>query len=105
MTVIRKLVPHLGWNVEYFCTEAVVKGSPFSNANTVLCSAPWYSYTRRMSFHSETPQINRRNSPSRIAPSTRLKTIRPPSAIRLGLFLLFIWGVSLWKDIRRVYEY
>ncbi len=25
--------------------------------------------------------------------------------IRLGLFLLFIWGVSLWKDIRRVYEY
>ncbi len=26
-------------------------------------------------------------------------------AIRLGLFLFFIWGVSLWKDIRRVYEY
>jgi len=26
-------------------------------------------------------------------------------AIRLGLFLAFIWGVSLWKDIRRVYEY
>src|SRR5215469_5626238 len=26
-------------------------------------------------------------------------------AIRLLLFLLFIWGVSLWKDIRRVYEY
>jgi uncharacterized protein YqhQ len=25
--------------------------------------------------------------------------------IRLLLFLLFIWGVSLWKDIRRVYEY
>jgi uncharacterized protein YqhQ len=25
--------------------------------------------------------------------------------IRLGLFLLFIWGVSLWKDVRRVYEY
>ena len=25
--------------------------------------------------------------------------------IRLGLFLLFIWGVSLWKEIRRVYEY
>jgi uncharacterized protein YqhQ len=25
--------------------------------------------------------------------------------IRLGLFLLFIWGVSLWKDIRRVFEY
>ncbi|MGZ4816124.1 MAG: DUF1385 domain-containing protein, partial [Terriglobales bacterium] len=26
-------------------------------------------------------------------------------AIRIGLFLLFIWGVSLFKDIRRVYEY
>jgi len=25
--------------------------------------------------------------------------------IRLALFLLFIWGISLWKDIRRVYEY
>jgi uncharacterized protein YqhQ len=25
--------------------------------------------------------------------------------IRLVIFLLFIWGVSLWKDIRRVYEY
>jgi uncharacterized protein YqhQ len=26
-------------------------------------------------------------------------------AIRLVLFLLFIWGVSLWSDIRRVYQY
>ena len=26
-------------------------------------------------------------------------------AVRLVLFLLFIWGVSLWPDIRRVYEY
>jgi uncharacterized protein YqhQ len=26
-------------------------------------------------------------------------------AIRIALFLLFIWGVSLWKDIHRVYEY
>jgi uncharacterized protein YqhQ len=25
--------------------------------------------------------------------------------IRLILFLLFIWGVSLWNDIRRVYQY
>jgi uncharacterized protein YqhQ len=25
--------------------------------------------------------------------------------VRLGLFLLFIWGVSLFPDIRRVYEY
>jgi len=26
-------------------------------------------------------------------------------AIRLALFLFFIWAVSLWRDIRRVYEY
>jgi uncharacterized protein YqhQ len=25
--------------------------------------------------------------------------------IRIALFLLFIWGVSLWRDIKRVYEY
>lgn len=25
--------------------------------------------------------------------------------IRIGLFLLFIWGTSLWPDIRRVYQY
>ncbi len=25
--------------------------------------------------------------------------------IRIGMFLMFVWGVSLWKDIRRVYEY
>ena len=25
--------------------------------------------------------------------------------IRIALFLLFIWGISLWLDIRRVYEY
>jgi len=48
--------------------------------------------------------------------ATELKKINPAlggrivfnlidGAIRLGLFLLFIWGISLWKDIRRVYEY
>jgi uncharacterized protein YqhQ len=48
--------------------------------------------------------------------ATELKKINPAlggqitfnlvdGAIRLGLFLLFIWGVSLWKEIRRVYEY
>ena len=26
-------------------------------------------------------------------------------AIRIALFLTFIWGISLWKDIRRVYQY
>ena len=27
------------------------------------------------------------------------------NVVRIALFLLFIWGVSLWPDIRRVYEY
>jgi uncharacterized protein YqhQ len=26
-------------------------------------------------------------------------------AIRIALFLLFIWGISLWAEIRRVYQY
>jgi uncharacterized protein YqhQ len=48
--------------------------------------------------------------------ATELKKINPSlggrvmfnlvdGAVRLILFLLFIWGVSLWKDIRRVYQY
>jgi uncharacterized protein YqhQ len=48
--------------------------------------------------------------------ATELKKINPAlggrivfnlvdGGIRLVLFLLFIWGVSLWKEIRRVYEY
>jgi len=48
--------------------------------------------------------------------ATELKRVNPIFAeqivfnlvdgvIRIGLFLLFIWGVSLFKDIRRVYEY
>lgn len=26
-------------------------------------------------------------------------------AVRIALFLLFLWGISQWKDIRRVFEY
>ena len=48
--------------------------------------------------------------------ATQLKKIYPVSAgqvmfnladgvVRIALFLLFIWGVSLWPDIRRVYQY
>ena len=48
--------------------------------------------------------------------ATELKRVNPVFAnpvlfnivdgiIRIALFLLFIWGVSLMKDIRRVYEY
>lgn len=48
--------------------------------------------------------------------ATQLKRVNPifgeqivfnlvDGIIRIGLFLLFIWAVSLFKDIRRVYEY
>ncbi len=48
--------------------------------------------------------------------ATELKRVNPlfgeqvifnlvDGAIRIALFLLFIWGVSLWHDIHRVYEY
>jgi len=48
--------------------------------------------------------------------ATELKRVNPvfgeqivfnlvDGAIRLALFLLFIWGTSLWRDIRRVYQY
>src|SRR5216110_1615856 len=48
--------------------------------------------------------------------ATELKRINPlfgqqiifnlvDGIVRIALFLLFIWGVSLWPDIRRVYEY
>jgi uncharacterized protein YqhQ len=48
--------------------------------------------------------------------ATELKRVNPvfgeqiifnlvDGVIRIALFLLFIWGVSLWKDIHRVYEY
>ena len=48
--------------------------------------------------------------------TTELKRVNPvfgqqfvfnlvDGVIRIAIFLLFVWGVSLWKDIRRVYEY
>ena len=48
--------------------------------------------------------------------ATKLKNVYPAfgnqvlfnvvdGIIRIGLFLLFIWGTSLWPDIRRVYQY
>jgi uncharacterized protein YqhQ len=48
--------------------------------------------------------------------TTELKRVNPifgeqflfnfvDGVIRITMFLLFVWGISLWKDIRRVYEY
>ncbi len=73
ITTIRKLVPQRGcWRgwTRAFSTES---GSPDSQLKTVLCSAPWYSKTRRMSFDSEKLEIIRMKIAIRMRPSMRLK--------------------------------
>ena len=54
ITTIRKLVPQRGWKVVNCCAFSTVTGLPDSKLKTTLCSAPWYSKTRRMSFKRET---------------------------------------------------
>ena len=48
-TTSRKFVPQRGWRVEWARAPATVSGSPCSYAETTMCSAPWYSKTRRIS--------------------------------------------------------
>ena len=49
ITVSRKLVPHRTCAVENCCAVSGVSSTLFSYAAMVLCSAPWYWKTRRMS--------------------------------------------------------
>ena len=55
--MIRKLVPQRTWSVEKRFTAVGSSGAPCSNAAMVLCSAPWYSNTRRISHPSHQPQV------------------------------------------------
>ena len=50
ITTSRKAVPQRGCAVGYLRISATSRGSPRSWAWTVMCSAPWYMKTRRMSF-------------------------------------------------------
>src|SRR5271157_6145279 len=78
-TTNRKLVPQRGWNVVNRCALATVTGWPDSKLKTTLCSAPWYSNTRRMSFQSEMANMNARKMAMRIKPSAMLNGTRPDS--------------------------
>ena len=49
MTTTRNSVPQRWWAVGYLRTSSTVSGSPASRAWIVMCSAPWYWKTRRMS--------------------------------------------------------
>ena len=49
MTTTRNSVPQRWWAVGYLRTSLDVSGSPASRAWIVMCSAPWYWKTRRMS--------------------------------------------------------
>ena len=50
ITKSRKLVPQRGWSVDFVRAFSTVRSSFASNVYTVLCSAPWYWKTRRISF-------------------------------------------------------
>ncbi len=50
ITMMRKFVPHRTCTVENRSTCSGTRGSSCSYAAIVLCSAPWYSNTRWISF-------------------------------------------------------
>src|SRR5438067_1228186 len=77
----------------------------------VACFLPLYGYASAL---GEYLVIMYKFLP--LVAATELKRVNPlfgeqiifnlvDGAIRIALFLLFIWGVSLWRDIHRVYEY
>ena len=53
ITVRRKFVPHRTWAVVNWSADSGVSSTSFSYAAIVLCSAPWYWNTRRMSGMNE----------------------------------------------------
>ena len=50
ITKSRKLVPQRGWSGDFLRAFSTVSSSCASQVKTTLCSAPWNSNTRRMSF-------------------------------------------------------
>ena len=50
ITMIRKFVPHRTCSLGNRSIDSGSSSSPCSKAAIVLCSAPWYSKTRWMSF-------------------------------------------------------
>src|SRR5712691_10402803 len=92
ITTIKKLVPQRGCCLGCGRAFSTVKGKPASQVNTVLCSAPWYSNTRLISFSKEKLKIIVRQKVIRITPllkftvsqglpgSIPVSTVRPDCA-------------------------
>jgi len=79
MTVSRKAVPQRGCAGEYRRIASISSGSPRSCAWTVMCSAPWYMNTRRMSDIRPISQMYATNTASLIAPSATLERMSLPN--------------------------
>src|SRR5437773_5938118 len=75
ITTIKKLVPQRGCCRGCGRAFSTVKGKPASQVNTVLCSAPWYSNTRLISFSKEKLKIIVRKNVIRMRPSIKLNLI------------------------------
>jgi uncharacterized protein YqhQ len=95
------------------------------SANAALAEAPLPESSKKVEFSGWLAAVNVAISVGffifmykflPLVAATELKKVSPvfgeqvvfnvvDGVIRIALFLLFIWGTSLWKDIRRVYEY
>ena len=95
------------------------------SANAALAEAPQPENSKKIEFSGWLAAVNVAISVGffifmykflPLVAATELKKVSPvfgeqvifnvvDGVIRIALFLLFIWGTSLWKDIRRVYEY
>jgi uncharacterized protein YqhQ len=95
------------------------------SANAVLADAPQPESGKKIEFSGWLAAVNVAISVGffifmykflPLVATTELRKVSPvfgeqvvfnvvDGVIRIALFLLFIWGTSLWKDIRRVYEY
>jgi len=95
------------------------------SANAALAEAPQPENGKKIEFSGWLAAVNVAISVGffifiykflHLVAATELKRVSPvfgeqvlfnvvDGVMRIALFLLFIWGTSLWKDIRRVYEY
>src|SRR5208337_3354156 len=105
ISIIRKLVPQRGWKVVNRCARSTVTGSPDSKLKTTLCSAPWYSKTRRMSLKRDTRYRNATSIDTRMIPSARLNGIRPVSiGYTLPSLVASTSGMNLYRKIMKATE-
>ena len=99
MTMSRKFVPHRGRRRLWRLTFSTVSSSPDSYVQMVLCSAPWYSKTRRISDVMEIPHIYNRNIARRRTPSTTFR--RKALSATPGMNLAAYVGMARKKTMAR----